>query len=193
MLSVPPLSMKASVRSSGLRSSAMSRSPSPRSTPIAAGLLSSAAIGCWESKYYWKFWRPITAIREAANDGNPATEADPAWLPLFNPTIPVSGPPLVTPGFPEHPSGHGCLSGATVHALQAFFGTDRVAFTAVSNKCAPAPCPPRSFDRFSDAIKEVIDARVWSGIHFRTADVQGAVLGKKVAHWLDKHYFEPVK
>jgi hypothetical protein len=150
------------------------------------------SIGCWNDKYYWNFWRPITAIREAATDGNPATEADPAWLPLFNPTVSVSGPPLVTPGFPDHPSGHGCLSGATVHALKAFFGTDKIAFTALSNKCSPAPCPPRSFDRFSTAIKEIIDARVWSGIHFRTADVQGAVLGKKVATYLRKHYFQPL-
>ncbi len=149
-------------------------------------------IGCWNDKYYWNFWRPVTAIREGADDGNPATEADPGWKPLFDPSVLVSGPSLVTPGFPDHPSGHGCLSGAIVQTLQAFFGTDKVAFTAQSNKCSPAPCPPRSFDRFSDAIKEVIDARVWSGIHFRNADVQGAVLGKKVASWLDKHYFQPV-
>src|SRR5437667_4710423 len=111
-----------------------------------------AAIGCWNDKYYWQFWRPITAIREADTDGNPATEADPNWLPLFDPSVPVSGPPLVTPPFPDHPAGHTAISGATVHALQAFFGTDKVepAFTAVSNKCSPAPCRPRSFDRFSD-------------------------------------------
>ena len=150
------------------------------------------SIGCWNDKYYWNFWRPITAIREAASDGNPATVADPTWVPLFDPTVPVSGPPLVTPGFPDHPAGHTCISGATVHALKAFFGTDKVAFTAVSNKCSPAPCPARSFDRFSQALKEIIDARVWGGIHFRTADVQGAVLGKKVVHYMKKHYFQPV-
>ena len=148
------------------------------------------SIGCWNDKAYWNFWRPITAIREAASDGNPATEADPNWLPLFDPYVPVSGPPLVTPGFPDHPAGHTCISGATVHALQAFFGTNKVPFTAVSNKCSPAPCPARSFGRFSDALKEIIDARVWGGIHFRTADVQGAVLGKKVAHYMEKHYFQ---
>jgi PAP2 superfamily len=150
------------------------------------------SIGCWNDKYYWNFWRPITAIREAATDGNPATEADPAWLPLFNPTVPVSGPPLVTPGFPDHPAGHGCISGATVYALKAFFGTDKIAFTALSNKCSPAPCPLRSFGRFSQALQEIINARVWGGIHFRTADVQGAVLGKKVVQYLRKHYFQPV-
>ena len=150
------------------------------------------SIGCWNDKYYWSFWRPITAIREAAADGNPATTADPTWLPLFDPSVLVSGPSLVTPGFPDHPSGHTCISGATVHALNAFFGTDKVPFTAHSNKCSPAPCPPRSFDRFSRALKEIIGARIWSGIHFRTADVQGAVLGKKVAHHLRKHYFQPL-
>jgi PAP2 superfamily len=150
------------------------------------------SIGCWNDKAYWSFWRPITAIREATSDGNPATEADPNWLPLFDPSVPVSGAPLVTPGFPDHPAGHTCVSGATVHALQAFFGTDKVSFTATSNKCSPAPCPTRSFDRFSDALKEIIDARVWGGIHFRTADVQGAVLGRKVARYLREHYFQPV-
>jgi hypothetical protein len=149
------------------------------------------SIGCWNDKAHWSFWRPITAIREAAGDGNRATRADPTWVPLFDPTVAVSGPPLVTPGFPDHPSGHGCVSGATVGALRAFFGTDTVPFTVVSNKCAPAPCPARSFDRFSDALKEIIDVRVWSGIHFRTADVQGAGLGKKVARYMNKHYFEP--
>jgi hypothetical protein len=149
------------------------------------------SIGCWNDKYHWSFWRPITAIREAASDGNPATEPDPAWVPLFDPTVSVSGPPLVTPGFPDHPAGHTCISGATVYALRAFFGTDKVSFTAMSNKCSPAPCPPRSFDRLSGALKEIIDARVWGGIHFRTADVQGAVLGRKVAHYMEAHYFEP--
>jgi hypothetical protein len=149
-----------------------------------------AYIGSWNDKYYWQFWRPITAIREADTDGNPATEADPTWLPLFHPTTVVfSPPPLVTPPFPDHPSGHTCVSGAIVHTLQNFFGTDKIAFSAFSNKSGTT----RSFDWFSDANKEIIDARVWAGIHFRTADTQGAVLGKKVAHYLKKHYFQPVR
>src|SRR6266536_2085320 len=149
-----------------------------------------AAIGCWNDKYYYWFWRPITAIREADTDGNPATEADPTWLPLFDPATPVCNPPaLVTPPFPDHPSGHSSVSSAVVNTLQNFFGTDKIAFSAFSNKS----CTTRSFDRFSDALKEIIDARVWAGIHFRTADMQGAVLGKKVAHYLKKHYFQPVQ
>jgi hypothetical protein len=148
-----------------------------------------ASIGCWNNKYYWNFWRPITAIREAATDGNPATEADPTWLPLFDPSTPTTGTPLTTPFFPDHPAGHGCNSSAIVHTLQNFFGTDKIGFDIQSSRF---PGYSRHFDRFSRALKEIIDARVWAGIHFRTADVQGAVLGKKVAHYLRKHYFQPV-
>jgi hypothetical protein len=148
-----------------------------------------AAIGCWNDKYYWQFWRPIAAIREADTDGNPNTQADPTWLPLFDPATPVcTPPPLFTPPFPDHPSGHTCGTSAFIHTLQNFFGTDKIAVTITSNKS----CTTRSFERFSDILSEVIDARVWAGIHFRTADTQGAVLGNKVAHYLRKHYFQPV-
>jgi hypothetical protein len=81
------------------------------------------------------------------------------------------------------------LSGAVLHTFREFFGTDKVAFNMHSGRF---PGQPRHFNRFSHALKEIIDARIWGGIHFRTADVQGAVLGKKVAHWLRKHYFQPV-
>jgi hypothetical protein len=148
-----------------------------------------AAIGCWNDKYYWNFWRPRAAIREADTDGNPATVADPAWESLFHPST-ATTPPIATPPFPDHPSGHGCLSGAVLQTFREFFGTDKVAFDVHSGRF---PGQPRHFDRFSNATKEIIDARVWGGIHFRTADVQGAVLGKKVAHWLEKHYFQPVR
>jgi len=147
-------------------------------------------IGCYNDKYHWTFWRPVTAIREADTDGNPATEADPGWMPLFDPATPVPAPPpLATPPFPDHPSAHSCASSAIVHTLQDFFGTDKVTFTIPSSKSLT----PRTFDRFSAALEEVIDARVWGGIHFRTADVQGAVLGKKVAHLLRKHSFRRLR
>jgi hypothetical protein len=149
-----------------------------------------AAIGCWNDKYYWQFWRPITAIREANSDGNLATQADATWVPLFDPATPVFNPPsLVTPPFPDHPSGHTCGTAAFMRTMHNFFGTDKIAFTATSNKSGTT----RSFDRLSSALKEVIDARVWAGIHFRTADTQGAVLGNNVARHLKKHYFQPVK
>ena len=135
-----------------------------------------ANISCWNDKAYWSSWRPITALRLADTDGNEATEADPAWEPL-----------VPTPLFPEHPSGHACASGAIVATLRDFFGTDKLAFTAFSAGSGTS----RGYTRFSEALKEIIDARIYAGIHFRTGDVQGAIIGKKVAQWAEKHYFQP--
>ena len=92
--------------------------------------------------------------------------------------------------FPDHPSGHSCVSSATLNAMRDFFGTDRIAFDIVSSRF---PTQPRHYERFSQALHEVVDARVWGGIHFRTADEQGAVLGRKVARWEEKHYFQRVR
>jgi hypothetical protein len=147
------------------------------------------AISCWNDKYYWSFWRPKAAIREADTDGNNKTVADPNWRSLFDPSTPTV-PPLSTPPFPDHPSGHGCLSGAVLNTVRAFFGTDKIAFDMHSGRF---PDQPRHFERFSQALEEIIDARVWGGIHFRTADEDGAAIGKKVAHWVDEHYFQPVE
>lgn len=149
------------------------------------------AIGCWSDKYHWNSWRPIDAIRLAATDGNPRTKADPDWRPLFDPATDTT-PPLATPNFPEHPSGHSCVSGAVLNAMRQFFGTDRVAFDVVSSRFPGTPAQTRHFDRFSQALEEVIDARVWGGIHFRTADTQGAVIGRKVVDRQREHYFRPV-
>ena len=82
------------------------------------------------------------------------------------------------------------MSGSVLRTFREFFGTDKVPFDIYSGRF---PTQPRHFERFSLAMKEVVDARVWGGIHFRTADVQGAVMGKKVAFWLQKNYFNPVK
>jgi hypothetical protein len=148
-----------------------------------------SAIGCWHEKYRFNFWRPITAIREADSDGNPATAADPGWLPLFDPSTPVApgAPALVTPPFPDNPSGHACATAAIVNVLQHFFGTDRVPLTLHSNESGTT----RSFRRLSEILREVINARVWAGIHFRTADLEGAQLGETVARYEHRHYFQP--
>ena len=147
------------------------------------------AIACWNDKYHWSFWRPRAAIQEAATDGNPDTVADPTWEPLFHAST-ATTPALVTPPFPDHPSGHGCVSGAVFRTFREVFGTDKVGFDCFSTRF---PTQPRHFDRFSLALKEVVNARVWGGIHFRTADVQGATIGKKVGFWLQKHYFTPLR
>jgi PAP2 superfamily len=147
------------------------------------------AIACWNDKYNWSFWRPTAAIREADTDGNPATTADPAWLPLFD-ALTVTTPSLANPPFPEHPSGHGCVSGAVLQAARVFFGSDRVAVTLFSGRY---PGEPKQFTRLSAVLDDIIEARVWGGIHFRTADVQGAVVGKKVGRWMEDHYFQEVR
>jgi hypothetical protein len=136
-----------------------------------------AFISVWDDKAHWSFWRPITAIREADIDGNPATEKDEAWLPL-----------IANPPYPEHPSGHTGFSGSVVATLQDFFTTDEIAWTDTNNAGLT-----RSFSRFSQAIDEIVDARVWSGIHFRTADEQGARIGTQVAKWRDRHFFQAVR
>ncbi len=130
-------------------------------------------ITVWNDKAQFSFWRPITAIRLADTDGNPATSADPAWLPL-----------IPTPPYTEHSSGHCGLSGSFVATLQDFFGTDRIGWTDTNNGGLT-----RSFTRFSQAIDEIIDVRVWSGIHFRTADEAGAKIGRQVARYREHHYF----
>jgi len=139
--------------------------------------VADTAITVWDDKAYWGFWRPITAIREAAADGNARTEADTGWLPL------ISNPP-----YPEHPSGHTGLSGSMVASFQDFFGTDKIGWTDTNNAGLT-----RSFTSFSQAIDEVVDARVWSGIHFRNADEQGARIARQVAKWREQHYFEPLR
>jgi len=151
-----------------------------------------AAIACWNDKYHYNFWRPRAAIREADSDGNPATVADPNWESLFAPATQTT-PPLSTPPFPDHPSGHGCLSGAVLQTLTDFFGRDKVAFTVTGGRSLNGtPIPPRRFLSFSQARQEIIDARVWGGIHFRTADRQGAWLGRQLARDVRKNYFLPV-
>jgi hypothetical protein len=133
-------------------------------------------ISCWNDKAHHLFWRPITAIRLADTDGNPKTEADSNWNPM-----------IATPPYPEHPSGYNCVSAGILRAAKHFFDGDRFEFTVHSNA---AGAVDRDYDRFSDAIEDVIDARVLQGIHFRAADEQGAQIGRQVADWLDDRYLQ---
>jgi hypothetical protein len=138
-----------------------------------------AAISTWADKEYWGFWRPLTAIREAASDGNPATEADPTWDSL-----------IANPPYPEHPSGHLGLSGSHIETLQEFFHTDQIGWTDTIPATATTPAMTMSYSKLSDALNEIIDVRIWSGIHFRAADEQSADLAKDVAKWRKHHYFK---
>ena len=138
-----------------------------------------AAISCWNDKAYWSFWRPSTAIENAEADGNPDTSTDPGWAPV-----------IPNPPYPDQPSGYNCLTGAIMHTAQNFFGTDKMAFTLTTGATA-AVDRERDYTRFSTVFKDTIDARLYLGIHFRTPNVHGVVMGKKVAQWLDKHFFGP--
>jgi len=139
-----------------------------------------ALITAWSDKYYFNFWRPITAIRAT----------DPTWTPLFDPSLPAAiggvGPPLITPPYPDHSSGANAYASSSMQALTLFFGTDDMPFYATSSRF---PGEQRPFSRFSDLRKEVIEARIWAGIHFRTADVQAAGLGVDVARYVYTRYF----
>ena len=136
-----------------------------------------ALITVWNDKAHYSFWRPITAIREADTDGNPHTAADPNWLPL-----------IPTPPYTEHSSGHNGLSNSFVSTLQSFFGTDHIGWTDTNNGGLT-----RSFTRLSEARDEIIETRIWSGIHFRAAEEQGAKIGHQVSRYRDRHYFQPVR
>ncbi|HEY1279437.1 MAG TPA: vanadium-dependent haloperoxidase, partial [Acidimicrobiales bacterium] len=139
-----------------------------------------AMIACFDAKYHYWFWRPYQAIPLADTDGNPATTADPTWTPLGT-----------TPNFPEYPSAHACHSTAVVGALDAFFGTDKVTLTLTSR--APGVTNrTHTYDRLHEVVKEVDWARVEVGFHFRSSDLQGSTLGRKVARYVTNHYFQPV-
>jgi hypothetical protein len=149
-----------------------------------------ALITAWSDKYYYSFWRPWAAIRQADTDGNLATVADPSWKLMFDPTLDPAiggvGPPLGPPPYPDHPSGATAYASASMHAMASFFGTDEVPFYATSGRF---PGEQRAFTRFSDLINEVVEARIWAGIHFRTADVQSADLGREIARYIHTHWF----
>ena len=141
-----------------------------------------ALIGCWDNKEHWLQWRPQTAIRLADQDGNPDTVADPTWTAQFQ-----------NPGYPDNPSGFNCFTAGWFYAARQYFGTDMQSFSVTSAGTAPLPQPvTRTYTRFTGIMKDAIDGRILIGYHFRSADEQGAWLGKKVAQWVDKHYFGPV-
>src|SRR5215813_4275639 len=153
---------------------------SARMYALAEAALADAQIACWESKYFFNFWRPITAIRSRDQDGNADIEFDPDWQPLIN-----------TPNFPEYPSGHASTSGAITHVLRLFFGSDELDFQMTTTN-PKALQNTRYFTRLSQAENEVINARVYVGIHYRNTDRVSRTQGFRVANWVFKNYFRPI-
>jgi hypothetical protein len=137
--------------------------------------MGDAIIACWDSKYRYVFWRPVTAIRT----GLTPADADPTWEPWLNF---LTG----TPAHPEYPSAHSTYSGSAAAVLAAAFG-ENTAFSLTS-EIRPGT---RSYANFSDALAEIVDARVFGGIHFRTSCLRGTALGRAVADYVSRHAMRP--
>jgi hypothetical protein len=140
--------------------------------------MADSLLGCWESKYHHLFWRPASAITLADTDGNDATTADLAWLPL--------GP---VPNHPEYPAAHACIAGTLSETLKQAFGTRRLSFSFNSTVTGTTHTWA-TLDEMADELRE---ARIWGGMHFRTSLVHGTVLGEKTARYVLRHAFEPRK
>ena len=139
-----------------------------------------ALISSWDSKKYYNIWRPITAIREGDNDTNPYTVGDPTWQSLIN-----------NPNYPDYTSGANNVTGAMTRSLALFFGRNKMTFDVTS--LAPlAVQKTRTYNRFSDAAQDVVDARIYLGIHFRFADTAARKQGGRVAEWVYDHFLLPV-
>jgi len=137
-----------------------------------------AMIACWDSKFYFNFWRPATAITTDIDDGNPATVRDASWAAV-----------VPTPGHPEYPAGHGCVSGGYAEALRHFFGTSHVKVTLTSTVAGSVP---HVFTNTHQMIDEVIMARVFGGMHFQTSGEHGAIIGRKVGNLVAQNHFKRV-
>jgi hypothetical protein len=140
--------------------------------------IADALISCWDSKYHYGFWRPVTSIPAADTDDNPGTDSDPTWTSL-----------LVTPNHPEYPSGHGSFTAAYAEALRNFFGSKKITITLTSTVTGTS----RTFHHTDNIIEEIIEARIYGGLHYRFSDEAGAQIGKKAAQWVSKYYFHPVQ
>ncbi|MFL6416638.1 MAG: vanadium-dependent haloperoxidase [Bryobacteraceae bacterium] len=134
--------------------------------------IADGAIACWDAKYTYSFWRPVTAIPLADTDNNPYTQHDSDWTPL-----------LITPPFPEYPSAHSVLSSAALSVLAVFFGEN----TSFIVESYGMPGVTRSFTDFSSAAVELKNARIFGGLHFRTACNHGEVLGRDVGEYVLDH------
>jgi hypothetical protein len=146
---------------------------------MVSAAMADAYIAAWDSKFFYGFWRPVTAIRAGDTDGRADTDADPAWTPL-----------ATTPTHPEYPAAHPVLSAAAAQTLKSFFDTDDVEFIVDSN-VAGLLNPVRVFYRLSDMVAESQRARLYGGMHYPFSSHHGAILGRQVGTFLTQHFFGP--
>jgi hypothetical protein len=146
---------------------------------LSAIATADAAVAVFDAKYAYGFWRPVTAIRCADIDGNDATELDAAWEPF-----------ATTPMHPEYPCAHCIFQGSAASVLQALYGDTVPRFTLTSTT---APGVSRSFDRLSDYVADVVNGRVYEGVHFRTSGEVGAAMGSQIGQYVVQNYLKALR
>lgn len=145
-------------------------------------VLSDAGIACFDAKYHYLFWRPYTAIRNAGLAGNKDIAADPNWLPLLN-----------TPNHPEYPAAHGCVTGALAELLALVLHTQKINVDIPgATNGGTTLTTTRHFGEAMDLRREIVNARVWIGFHYRNSAEVGVKLGTDVARWTLDRYFGTV-
>lgn len=137
-----------------------------------------AGISCWETKFFYRTWRPETGIRETDPKLNPLVVINPEFIPN-----------MPAPAHPDYTSGHSTITGAATRLLELYFGNDDIAFSVASDGL---PGAVRSFTKLSDARREVGMSRVYGGIHTMSANLEGQKAGIKVADWVFEHALRPV-
>jgi hypothetical protein len=135
-------------------------------------------ISVWHAKYVDGFWRPDTAINLADTDGNPATDPDPSWVPL-----------RPDPAYPEYPSGYNGFAAAVTRGLERVFHTRQLQLTVISTA---VPNVQRHYDTGSALRQDVVDGRMWLGVHFRFGDTAARDMGLRLTDWTLDRYFQPV-
>ena len=138
-----------------------------------------ALIACFDAKYHYLFWRPQFAIPQGDSDPNPDTIGDPSWTPL-----------LATPNHPEYPAAHGCLTAAEAEVFATFFDTRRIE-VGLTSTVANLTHATHHYQRTGDLVQEMVNARVWGGIHYRQSVEAGVDVGQNVARWTLKRFFRP--
>lgn len=143
---------------------------------------SDAGIACFDAKYHYTFWRPVTAIQHADIDGNDLTTADPTWTSL-----------LTTPNHPEYPAAHGCLTSADAEVAAELLDTHRIELDipGAVGRNVTTLTTSRHYATVEALDREIVDARIWAGLHFRDSGEVGVKLGRDVAHWALHRYFQP--
>jgi hypothetical protein len=152
---------------------------SARLMALSTMAVADAVVTCWDSKRHYVFWRPITAIQEGENDGNPNTVGDPNWQPFLN-----------TPPYPDYTSGANNLIGSLTRTFSLFFGKDDVPLTVTSMN-PKSTQKTREYKKFSDMASDMIETRILHGLHFRFADEAARDQGRQVAEWVFSHVATP--